>query len=99
MAHNGKISDMTCTPNLADSAPIRGKKKRAHRPRTRWMAAIILGGPLILGACAEIIPKFELRDDYMFKRFLQPDRVVGEVRRDEQGNPILPEKSTSTGAN
>jgi hypothetical protein len=44
---------------------------------------------LAVGGCAEIIPRFELRDDYMFKRFLQPDRVVGEIRRDEFGNPIL----------
>lgn len=90
---------MTRTPEVADSAPIDGKKKRARQPVTRWMTAIVLGAPLLLGACAEIIPKFELRDDYMFKRFLQPDRVVGEVRRDEQGNPILPETSTSTGEN
>jgi hypothetical protein len=26
----------------------------------------------------------------MGKRFLQPSRVVGEIERDELGNPILP---------
>lgn len=70
--------------------------KRLHRAKGRWVIVMVLGAPLLLGACAEIIPKFELRDDYMFKRFLQPNRVVGEIRRDEQGNPILPESQQPT---
>lgn len=70
--------------------------KRFRPAKRRWVIVILLGAPLLLGACAEIIPKFELRDDYMFKRFLQPNRVVGEVRRDEQGNPILPESQQPT---
>jgi len=65
--------------------------------RAAQMAAGALGPTgvvafaLMLGACSEIVPQFELRDDYMFKRFIQPNRVVGDVERDELGNPIVPE--------
>lgn len=73
------------------------KFKSAHRQpsRHRWrewlliVAGVVCLGPMLSG-CSEIIPRFELRDDYMGKRFLQPSRVVGEVERDELGNPILP---------
>lgn len=61
------------------------KPPNVHGPRF----LLAFGLMLAVGGCAEIIPRFELRDDYMFKRFLQPDRVVGEIRRDEFGNPIL----------
>lgn len=61
--------------------------------------ALVIVMPLVAGACAEIIPKFELRDDYIFKRFLQPSRVVGEVKRDELGNPILPKSQQHPATN
>ncbi len=41
-----------------------------------------LGG---LAACSESI----LRDDYMGKSWLQPDKVYQPVKHDDQGNPIL----------
>jgi hypothetical protein len=60
-------------------------------PSRAYVRRLLMAFGLILvaGGCSEIIPRFELRDDYMFKRFFQPDRVVGEIRRDEFGNPIL----------
>lgn len=51
---------------------------------------------LVLGGCAEIIPKFELRDDYMGKRLLQPSRVPGEIERDAYGNPVLPKQPAAS---
>jgi len=68
-------------------------------PRRAWIVALVVGIPLLTSACAEIIPKFELRDDYMFKRFLQPSRVVGEIKRGELGNPILPESQQQPATN
>ena len=55
-----------------------------------WIITLVIGIPLVTSSCAEITPKLELRDDYMFKRFLQPNRVVAEIRRDELGNAVLP---------
>lgn len=68
-------------------------------PWRAWIVALVVGIPLVTGACAEIIPKIELRDDYMFKRFLQPSRVVSEVKRDELGNPILPKSQQQPATN
>ncbi len=90
----GKIGDMRLAVTRTDSAPIAPvvePSPRAMALLRRWVAVLVLGLPLVAGGCAELIPKIELRDDYLFKRFLQPERVVSEVRRDEQGNPILPE--------
>lgn len=63
---------------------------RMPRPAPRLTALGLLAVAVALGGCNEIIPKFELRDDYMGKRFLQPGKVTGEVERDAVGNPILP---------
>lgn len=51
---------------------------------------VVSASMLLLAGCNEIIPRFELRDDYMGKRFIQPSRVPGEVERDAYGNPVLP---------
>ena len=45
-----------------------------------------------IAACDQITPDFSLRDDYMGKSFLQPDKVPQPVARDEQGAPILKTK-------
>ncbi|MSO65815.1 MAG: hypothetical protein EXQ85_08485 [Alphaproteobacteria bacterium] len=52
--------------------------------------ALAVTAAIALAGCAELIPKFELRDDYMFKRYVQPSRISEPPRHDEQGNPILP---------
>ena len=65
------------------------------RPIRQHFRPAVLGlfsAALLLGGCAEIIPKFELRDDYMGKRFLQPSRLPGEIERDAYGNPVLPKQ-------
>ncbi len=36
-----------------------------------------------------------LRDDYLGKRLLEPERMPGEVVRDKYGNPVLQSKSQS----
>ena len=54
---------------------------RMPRPAPRLTALGLLAVAVALGGCNEIIPKFELRDDYMGKRFLQPGKVTGEVER------------------
>jgi hypothetical protein len=69
-----------------------------HRPSSsRRLALGLLAALPLLAGCSEIVPRFELRDDYMGKRFLQPGRVPGEIERDAYGNPILPRKP-ATGA-
>lgn len=82
-----------------DSAANRGlvKRRGAQRTNARRHPLQFIAFPIVAAAlvgCAEITPRFELRDDYMFKRFLQPDRVVSEVERDELGNPIIPDGSS-----
>lgn len=59
-------------------------------PTPRQLALALLAAVPLLAGCNELIPKFELRDDYMGKRWLQPGRVPGEIERDANGNPILP---------
>jgi len=56
-------------------------------PRLR-RRAILLACVLVVG-CAEIIPDLGLRDDYMGKAFLQPDKVPRPVVRDETGDADL----------
>ena len=53
---------------------------------------VIFSFALLLGGCSEIIPKIELRDDYMGKRLLQPGKVTGEIERDAYGNAVLPKQ-------
>jgi hypothetical protein len=87
---DGKIDIMKSVspPNNRDP---RGLQMECLRALLRhWIITLVIGIPLVTSSCAEITPKLELRDDYMFKRFLQPNRVVAEIRRDELGNAILP---------
>lgn len=65
---------------------------RMPRLAPRLVSLGLLVAALALGGCNEIIPKFELRDDYMGKRFIQPGKVTGEVERDAYGNPVLPKQ-------
>lgn len=65
---------------------------RPSRLTHRLVALGLLATVVLLGGCNEIIPKFELRDDYMGKRFLQPGKISGEVERDSLGNAILPKQ-------
>lgn len=96
MARSAAHGQLACLM-LQDSAANQCDVKRTRRllrssaaiPSSRTLALIALIG--FVTGCAEIVPRFELRDDYMFKRFIQPDRVVSEVERDELGNPVLPE--------
>jgi hypothetical protein len=99
VARNGKINDMQFTLTPSNRARKAAGTKRLQGPRRAWIVALVVGIPLVTGACAEIIPKIELRDNYMFKRFLQPSRAVSEVKRDEQGNPILPKSQQQPAAN
>lgn len=39
--------------------------------------------------CSQILPDIGLRDDYMGKSFVQPDKVAKPVARDETGDPDL----------
>ncbi|NQV81298.1 MAG: hypothetical protein HQ495_12150 [Alphaproteobacteria bacterium] len=70
---------------------LKGPRRRTLTANRSSLRLIALTTCLLLstGGCSEIIPRFELRDDYMFKRFFQPNRVVSEIRHDENGNPIL----------
>ena len=56
-------------------------------PRLRH-GAILLACVVVVG-CAEIIPDMGLRDDYMGKALLQPDKVPRPVVRDETGDADL----------
>ena len=90
-------ADNGCHRKLLNTMTNRFKPTHRGPLQTVWrrwlfvVAGVAFFGPTLSG-CSEIIPRFELRDDYMGKRFLQPNRVVGEVERDELGNPILPKK-------
>ena len=55
----------------------------------RLMRGAILLAFVAMAGCSEILPDFSLRDDYMGKSFLQPDKAPGPVARDETGNPDL----------
>ncbi|MDC0655211.1 hypothetical protein OAP48_00735 [bacterium] len=81
---------MKFTPNLIKHAPNAFGAHSLQGLRHAGIVLLVIMAPLVTGACAEIIPKLELRDDYMFKRFLQPSRAVSEVKRDEFGDPVLP---------
>ena len=56
-------------------------------PRLR-RGAILLACVVVVG-CSELIPDMGLRDDYMGKAFLQPDKVPRPVVRDETGDADL----------
>ena len=60
--------------------------KMARLARTAFFGA---AGILLLGGCAELIPDFGVRDDYLGKSIVQPDRVPRFVAHDELGNPII----------
>ena len=90
---------MKSTPTRTSLATHSAEPGDTIVTRRSWLVALAVGLPLITGACAEIIPKIELRDDYVFKRFLQPTRVVSEVKRDELGNPILPKSQQQPATN
>lgn len=47
------------------------------------LIAVILGGPAACGS------RGWLRDNYMGRDILEPDRRPGSVERDAEGNPIL----------
>jgi hypothetical protein len=96
---DGKIETMKSKPTLKNRVPKDPQMKRLRVPLCRWVTTLVVGIPLVTSSCAEIIPKFELRDDYMFKRFLQPNLVVGQIRRDELGNPVLPNSEQQSVAN
>lgn len=59
---------------------------------TRLRHGTILLAFLAAVGCAEIIPDMGLRDDYMGKALLQPDKVPRAVVRDETGNADLRKK-------
>jgi hypothetical protein len=96
---DGKIETMKSKPTLKNCVAKGPRMERLRIPLRRWVTTLVVGIPLVTSSCAEIIPKFELRDDYMFKRFLQPDRVIGEIKRDDFGNPVLPKYQQQSVAN
>jgi hypothetical protein len=98
-ARDGKIDNMKSKPAPNNRANKGHQMERLGAPLRRWVTALVVGIPLVTSSCAEIIPRFELRDNYMFKRFLQPNRVVGEIMRDELGNPVLPKSQQQPVAN
>lgn len=59
--------------------------------RRLMRGSILLAFVAVVG-CAQILPDIGLRDDYMGKSFLQPDKVPRPVARDETGNPDLEQK-------
>ena len=86
---DGKIDIIKSEPPPNNRDP-KGLQMECLRALLRhWIITLVMGIPLVTSSCAEITPKLELRDDYMFKRFLQPNRFVVEIRHDELGNPVL----------
>lgn len=55
-------------------------------------AALAAASIVFLGGCAELVPDFGLRDDYLGKSFFQPGRVPTAVAHDEQGSAIFGQK-------
>ena len=45
-----------------------------------------------ISGCDQITPEVQLRDNYLGKKYLQPDRVSTTIKRDNNGNPILNKK-------
>tara|TARA_B100000686_G_C16682975_1_gene913035 strand:+ start:798 stop:986 length:189 start_codon:yes stop_codon:yes gene_type:complete len=46
----------------------------------------------LISGCDQITPEVKLRDNYWGKKYLQPDRVSTNIKRDSNGNPILPKQ-------